>query len=369
MGNYDGFNNVALQRSPLFFPYVDFQLLKSGNVQLPIWPNEKKFSILLTHDVDSVGLYSVAEAWRKWTTSPRGRINKKARFAAFRELVRAIALRLTGARDPYQNFEGWMALEERFGVRSTWFFSTELPGKVRPVQDCQYAMSDKIRFRGSKVAVRELIRTLDQGGWEVGLHPSITSRSDVGILRTQKGILEEAVGRDVTSVRQHFLMFDPDKTPEAQAEAGFLYDSTYGFNKIAGFRAGTSYPFRFPGKSPLQIPLIIQDGAMFRENGGMGMGKDAALSLILEMMDRVEKVGGVLNVLWHPMYYSQKYKDWIWVYERLIEAGKERGAWFATQREIGEHWCRYNSESVSRAMEKIDLLAATKNFELSTGEQ
>ena len=109
-----------------------------------------------------------------------------------------------------------------------------------------------------------MIREIDRRGWEIGLHPSWYSFDDVDEMKAQKESLEEVVGHEVVSVRQHFLHYDIRVTPRTQELAGFRYDSTLGFNDNVGFRFGTCHPWKVYDTeqqttlSLVEIPLIVQ---------------------------------------------------------------------------------------------------------------
>ena len=64
------------------------------------------------------------------------------------------------------------------------------------------------------------------------------------MIAEQKEDLEKALGETVVANRQHNLHFDAAVTPRILEKAGLKIDSTLGFNRDVGFRAGTSYPFR-----------------------------------------------------------------------------------------------------------------------------
>jgi hypothetical protein len=71
------------------------------------------------------------------------------------------------------------------------------------------------------------------------------------------------------------IHYDIRVTPAAHAAAGFKYDSTLGFNDNVGFRFGTCYPWRLydlkreEDLPVIEIPLIVQDGAMLNPGKGL----------------------------------------------------------------------------------------------------
>ena len=53
--------------------------------------------------------------------------------------------------------------------------------------------------------MRDVMSELAQAGFDVGLHGSSASATDATILSAQRAVLEEAVGGEVRTIRQHWL--------------------------------------------------------------------------------------------------------------------------------------------------------------------
>jgi peptidoglycan/xylan/chitin deacetylase (PgdA/CDA1 family) len=203
-------------------------------------------------------------------------------------------------------------------------------------------------FDNQECTVAEMMREIDRRGWEIGLHPSWYSFDDADELKRQKDALETALGREVVSIRQHYLHYDIRVTPRIHAEAGFKYDSTLGFNDNVGFRFGTCYPWHLfdlkAGKElPVtEVPLIIQDGAMLLPTKGMRLDEDIAFQYIVHIAEIVEKVSGVLTLLWHPDGIIEPSR-WS-LYLRTMKYLKQKNSWFASVREVGEWWKKTNEQ-------------------------
>ena len=201
---------------------------------------------------------------------------------------------------------------------------------------------------------------MDHTGWEIGLHPSWNAHNDLKEMIYQKDQIEGVLGHPIQSVRQHFLKYDPLSTHKVQSGAGFKYDSTLGYNDNLGFRRGTSYPFSCVdmnhGKQLplLQIPLIIQDGALLASGKGMRVDEQKALEYIKVIVEEVKAVGGVLSLSWHP--HTINWPGFKSLYQKTLEVVARENPWFAPVSAIGEWWTK-NS--------KIDLLKFTKNLESS----
>ncbi len=341
----------------LYEPFIDKRWLKSGG-EKPKWPNDAPFAVCLTHDVDVISAYAWESNFRriKHILTTWSQQNLKQNLILMVEaLESSIRGSLTRNHDPFHHFEDWLRVEREVGGHSTFFFTPESTIRSH-FTDCWYKYSDSLHFESSKITVRHLIRELDSRGWEIGLHPSWHASTDVEIMKNQKEQVESVLGHPLVSVRQHWLNFDNFRTPGVQSGAGFKYDSSIGFNDNIGFRRGTSYPFRMidiNADQPLplfEIPLIIQDGAMFHHRKGLRLDKDMGLQYIRNLAEQVQCTGGVLNLLWHPNTINLPcYWD---AYRATLKLLQDMGAWFGSIREIGDWW----HEKVG-----IDLLEFTRS--------
>jgi peptidoglycan/xylan/chitin deacetylase (PgdA/CDA1 family) len=186
---------------------------------------------------------------------------------------------------------------------------------------------------------------MDSRGWEIGLHPTWYAFNDVEKLRREKLELEDVLRKQIESVRHHYLHYDIRQTPRVQEKVGFKYDSTLGFNRNIGFRFGTSYPWKLYDlerknqTNVMEVPLIIQDGALLRSKG-LDVNENIALEYVIEIADRVKSVGGVLTLLWHPSKIVNA--EWWSLYKRVLEYLDKQGAWFATISQLGSWWKENN---------------------------
>ncbi len=328
----------------LYRPVVDEAYLENGGKK-PRWPDGKPFAVCLTHDVDAVSLYSLKQSLR----------SRKAQLlngvGAFQKVMSLVSVGIdlaragirSGQKDPLHCYERWLEVEKEVDAHSTFFFWPGLSAVTKRYHtDCTYELYDSVVFDNQRCTVAEMIREIDRQGWEIGLHPSWYSFDDADELKRQKETLENALGHEIVSVRQHYLHYDIRVTPAVQAEAGFKYDSTLGFNDNIGFRFGTCYPWnlydlKIKKRLPIkEIPLIIQDGAMLAPTKGMRLDEGTAFQYIKQIAKTVEKVGGVLTLLWHPNSIIKP--DWWNLHLRTLEYLKKKNAWFGAVREVGERY-------------------------------
>jgi hypothetical protein len=341
----------AYRRGCLWTPEVDAwvaeqrrEIARSTTLE-PLWPSGHSFAACLTHDVDMVSrqvspdqaVRALRTALARLPTEANGPTHRLQRTA--RALARAAyygVSRLPSTRD---TLERCLDVEMTHGVTSSWFF-TMYPSQPTP-HDCVYRRDDACRFRRATATVAEVARRIADDGFEVGLHGSFLSALDARLLTEQKAALEDAVGRSVVATRQHYLRYDMRRTPRIQEQAGFRADSTLGFNRNVGFRAGTSMPFRpfdFEASAPvdvLEVPLIVQESPLLSSNA-LELDVALAKAVIAQLIDAVAAVGGVATLLFHP--HSFLNPAFLALYRFSIEHCRARGAWFSTVGQIAEWW-------------------------------
>lgn len=299
------------------------------------WPGGKRFAACLTHDVDCAQLDSRIELLRTiglHVAQSRG-LSEKLKHV----------LSLSGLRRSPRKidiFTPWLAAEEKLGFRSTFFvFPTQV--RDRHVIDNVYRWGDKTTYRGESCSVGDMVRDLHRSGWDIGLHGSYLSAQSYDMIAEQKDDLEKALEETIMASRQHNLHFDAGVTPRILEQAGLKADSTLGFNRDIGFRAGISYPYSMwdlAGDRWLnitEIPLVLHDGALLRPDN-LDLDSESAVALCKLLIDRVAATKGVITLLWHPESIGRP--GWFDVYEKLLAYIRQKDGWGASVRQIYEWW-------------------------------
>jgi len=274
--------------------------------------------IHLTHDVDAI---SKTLAIRSKQTVFHGYNALRCLFRG--KLFDAIsrfgkALRFLFSQDDYWCFEQITALEDKFGVKSTFNLYAGKPGNARTYKeqllDPAYSVhSDRLR---------EQLQQMKRSGWEIGLHPSFDAWTDNKRLVREKETLEDALGAEVTVCRQHWLRFSFEKTWENQKQAGFKLDTTLGFNDRPGFRNGAALmmqPWDVVCDSPMQdflaLPLVLMDSHLYDYEL---YSKEQRCEAIRYWVNEIKAVGGEASVVWHQRVMSRDY-GWADGYHCLLE--------------------------------------------------
>ena len=136
-----------------------------------------------------------------------------------------------------------MKLEEKYNARSSFFFLALDPAD----QDYEYRIED----------LKDEIRTIQDRGWEIGLHGGHEGSVDPDKLRSEKQTLEKVTGTAIKGCRNHYLKFVVPDTWELLRNAGFCYDTTLGYADCIGFRNGMCHPFRPFNRISPENPLIF----------------------------------------------------------------------------------------------------------------
>ena len=170
-----------------------------------------------------------------------------------------------------------------------------------------------------------------------------TPLSPMGSSQTRRRKLERATGLTVTSTRQHFLHWDVRTTPRLQMEAGFSADSTLGFNRNIGFRAGTVPPVslvrrrRATRRSTWLSCRCSCTTARCSGRTHSSSGRKSRSRRSRDFIDRIADVGGVATFVFHPNNLARD--DYLSLFEATISHGIGRGAWFASVRDL-DAWFR-----------------------------
>jgi len=190
--------------------------------------------------------------------------------------------------------------------------------------------------------LRRFLQHLLADGFEVGLHPSYLSHIDAGFVEEEKARLEAVLEAPLTSIRQHYLRYDPRRTPAMQAATGLRIDSTLGFARHEGFRHGTCQPFRLfdvEQMAPLdlwELPLCLMEGTLFvlRE-----LSAPAAWAATKRLLEMVQRYRGVAVMLWHnDLWDDLDFPEWGPHFLRTLDYARDQGARLECNVQLLRSW-------------------------------
>ena len=155
--------------------------------------------------------------------------------------------------------------------------------------------------------------------------------------RDERARIAAVSGKSSIGIRMHWLLLDQG-TFSVLDEAGFAYDSTFGYNETVGYRGGTTQVFCPAGaRALLELPLHIQDGALFYPER-LDLPQSEAWRRCEDLIDHARAFGGVLTILWHDRSPGPE-RFWGDFYVRLVQDLNSLGAWFGTAGQVVD-WFR-----------------------------
>jgi hypothetical protein len=343
--------DLDIGRRPILNGYVailretleEFVNRRSARFQpAPLWPGDATFAVVLSHDVDVISATGFRQAVRHGINAITGK--NQSRRERFRSLFLAAEQAMStiqsfGDKDPAWNFERWIEAESEYGFRSTFYVAAT---EDRQSQDPSYSLTDSLVYEGEKITVAELFAQLAGRDWEVALHGSIGTHRSARALKAERERLAAAIGSSVDGIRQHYLKFDYPETWQCHEHTGMKYDSSLGFNRDLGHRAGLAFPFR-PYDCQreqvldfLELPISLQDTVPCQFKYA---GRDRALERCKRVLDEIAATRGLVTLLWHP--YTRHHPHWpepLEIYEDLLEYIATCDAYVGTATEVSTWW-------------------------------
>ena len=214
--------------------------------------------IFLSHDVD----------WRRQGPPIEHILERKNRF----ELK---IFEKTKPEELYRNIPKYIELEEKFGIRSTFFFRT-------------------IYENGNIDDYEDDIQSLLKGNWEIGLHTDPQSVKNIGKIKQEKEKLESLTKKPVIGNRVHFLNYNSE-LPKKLNELGFLYDASIRYSKDRIDENEMGYS-KIDGI--VEFPVTLMDAYLFTYMGIKEEGIIPEFKKTLEIGREYSKEN-VISVIWH----------------------------------------------------------------------
>ena len=274
-------------------------------------------SITLTHDVDAIRL--TPEIRLKQTAfqlANMARSLARARFAAAGARLSGAA-RFAFSFPDLQTLARVREMERAAGLRGTFHFYGGPAGFAR--RSPRRILVDPA-YDVASPYLRNEIKTLRDGGWQVGLHQSFDAWSAAAPMEVERRRIEGVADAPVTHCRQHWLHFSWEATWRAQQAAGLALDSTLGFNDRPGFRAGHAlrlHPWDVSAQAPMHleaVPMVFMDSHFHDYAQLAAVDVGAAMK---HWIDEVRVVGGEASVNWHPHTITSLY-GWGKGFEELL---------------------------------------------------
>jgi hypothetical protein len=251
------------------------------------------------------------------------------------------------AEDFWSQFTDYTSLEKG---RPSSFFIIPFRGQPGSTDDGPAPAKRAAAYGAADIAAQlAYVRT---AGCEIALHGIDAWRDRMAGIGELKEICRVS-GSRATGVRMHWLYFN-QQSPALLEAGGAEYDSTVGYNQTIGYRAGTSQVYKpLECVRLLELPLHIMDTALFYPNYLHLSSSDAARH-VGGILEHAVRSGGVVTVNWHDRSIAPE-RLWGDFYVYLMNELQERGAWFASAKDVVS-WFRQRRladfDSLSRQIER-----------------
>jgi hypothetical protein len=329
-------------------------------VEVPPVPQGHAFTCCLTHDIDFFGIarhrfdrtlagFVGRASIGTLVQLVRGRRSLKDALANFKALFALPLVFLGVERDFWAPFVDYAQAEPP--NRSTFFM---VPFKDRPGLTPNGDIDETRAIKYDLAEIADEVRGAVSRGSEFGVH-GIDSWRDSPAGEREQAKLTQITHQATVGIRMHWLYFDGD-SPRHLENAGYDYDSTWGYNETVGYRAGTSQAFRFPGTERLmELPLSIMDSALLSHDR-LALPPSEALRHCEAIVENAERFGGTVVVNWHCRSLAPE-RLWVEPYRALLNRLSER-AWFARGTEA-VNWFRWRRS--------IDFVVSTDDGSVRIG--
>jgi hypothetical protein len=297
-------------------------------------PDDHEFALLLTHDVD-----------RPYKTF-------QSLYYALRDRDTSHLRTAVAGQNPFWTFESVRAIEAELGVRSAFYFLDEQSLTDLPVREWVQPSNWRLflgRYSLTDPHIVDLIRALEEGGWEIGLHGSFYSYRDRDLLEREKHRLSSIVDGELKGVRQHYLNLQAPETWNHQRSIGLEYDATPGSSDTYGF--DDEYGIRRPFDDDFVVfPLTVMESSLPDPSDSFDHAWDELDSLLREAAAN----DAVMSVLWHPRFFSTTdFPGHRRLYRKLVETALDMGAWVGPP---GELYDRLDHPTGQRTLaERVDV--------------
>jgi len=221
--------------------------------------------VFLSHDVD----------WRIQGPPTEHILQRKDRFDL--EIFEK-----TKPEELYRNIPEYMEIEEKYDIRSTFFFRT-------------------IYENGNVIDYEDDIKQLQKSNWEIGLHTDPQSINSIEMIKHEKEKLESITKDKINGNRVHFLNYNSE-LPDKLERLGFLYDSSLRHSKDRIDEKEIGYS---KINHLIEFPITIMDAYLFTYMKIKEEGIIPEFKKTLELSRTISE-NNVITILWHDNVLKMK---------------------------------------------------------------
>jgi hypothetical protein len=336
---YGRFPYYLSKNRSVFQPLVSEYLLKNG-LQIH-YPNNKKFAICLTHDIDQIYDFNYLKTLKRHSINA-ARDLLSFNFNSLKSTLTSIAKKEIKSKqrsviktlNPSWHIRRTLELDRKYNAKSSFYFLSLSPDE----KDYHYELSD----------IKDLFEEIEYNKCEIGLHGGHLAYNNFSKMKEEKERLELTFGKKIYGYRNHFLRFETPTTWEYLDRLNFKYDTTFGYADCSGFRNGMCHPFQPYSNNQntflniIELPLIVMDNTLSHY---MNLSEEEIFKVCKNIIDTVEHNNGVLTFLWHNTMMDGMHGR---LYNAFLKYACEKNAWITSANEIVDWWKENNFLEESR---------------------
>ena len=309
-GRYVSENSLAVQHQFIQLPLVDLWIHKFAKILKNKFPDlifkQSSYRYQPTMDVDI-----------SWSYLNKGMVRNIGGF--FKDLFRLnlpqvskrISVLAGNIKDPFDQFDFMSDLHKSKNQSLLHFFLVANRGEF-----------DK-NISTENADFQNLIKKIARQS-PIGLHPSYQSNKAYEVLKKEKEKLESISETKIEKSRQHFLKLQIPKTYRQLIQSGIREDYTMGYPDVIGFRASTSFPFKWFDLEKNEVtdlmiyPFQIMDVTLKKY---LQLTPESAIVQSKAIIDQCKKVNGTFMTIWHNSSFDENegWKDWDKVYAQIVD--------------------------------------------------
>lgn len=191
--------------------------------------------------------------------------------------------------DPYFSFDYLLSKLKETGLDATFYFMTGTTHSTYDHRDYELSNAEMV----------QVVKKIQSDGYHIGLHPSFESSTSMDTLINEKEKLDQATGMEITSVRQHYLRYQPGKTWTMQEEAGFFIDSSVQYTEGMGFATGICTPYRLYDLESRRMLQLTEEPLILMKKKDYVRDVESQFFANKKILDQAKKHKGRFQILFH----------------------------------------------------------------------
>ena len=297
---------------PIVDEYIEFisdKIIKKAGSNLLNYYLDKKGnqSFLISCDVDSYNyFFNGLKYFLKLDL--RSLIEQKEKFKNL--FIKKLVHEITGYQnDPHKKgIDKILSINQIINSKPLFFF---IPKVTNKQFDSFQTLEEEI--------IKKACKKIQKRGCDIGCHPGYDCYNNKSNMKESVEYFSKVnhMKTEINS-RMHYLRWDVLKTPEIINNTKINIDHSQGFAEHAGFRCGTSNPFKIYDiknnntTNVIAKPLIAMECSLISNRYQGIKNPNMILSYLKKLINLCHKYGGTFSLLWHNSHFTNINDDYIY---------------------------------------------------------